>query len=70
MPGRDGTGPRGEGPMTGRRGGGSGPAGGRAGGGPGGYCKCPKCGSRVNHTAGSPCSSLACPQCGTSMVRE
>ncbi|OPY00807.1 MAG: hypothetical protein A4E60_02087 [Syntrophorhabdus sp. PtaB.Bin047] len=59
MPGKDGTGPTGQGPMTGkgglgqgagRRGGQSGMGKGRMGGrglGIGGECQCPKCGSKM-----------------------
>jgi len=60
MPGKDGTGPRGGG-RGGLRGG--------TGAGPAGYCMCPKCGEKVKHTAGVPCSSLKCPKCGTPLVR-
>ncbi|MFC1594791.1 hypothetical protein ACFL38_05635 [Candidatus Omnitrophota bacterium] len=70
MPLKDGTGPSGEGPGAGkgrrhrhRRG--------RAGNaGPGGHCVCPKCGVRVEHKPGIPCSSMNCPTCGIQMVRE
>lgn len=70
MPGGDRTGPRGEGPYTGRRGGGQRRGGGRGAGGPGGNCICPKCGHRAPHAPGSPCSQVLCPQCGTVMVRD
>jgi hypothetical protein len=60
----------------GRRGGGRG-AGrgpGRMGGpqaaGPGGYCVCPACGHREQHTVGVPCYEQRCPECGAQMVRE
>lgn len=48
--------------------------GGRRGGrgfgaGPSGTCVCPKCGTRVPHTPGTPCNSMVCPKCGTRMVR-
>jgi ferredoxin len=80
MPRGDGTGPRGQGPGTGRgggrgRGGGTGRGGGmgRGGGfaaGPGGYCVCPSCGERTPHQLGSPCYQLKCPKCGAVMTRE
>jgi cation diffusion facilitator family transporter len=38
--------------------------------GPGGYCVCPKCGYRVEHQPGVPCSSLICPNCKTHLTRE
>lgn len=68
MPGRDGTGPLGQGPIAGR---GTGFGGGRSGMGvgPAGYCVCPNCGTKLNHTAGVPCTSRKCPKCGTAMVR-
>jgi len=79
MPGGDGTGPRGQGPGTGRgmgRGGGRGFGPGRGGGGgnrpgagPGGFCICPNCRIKVPHSPGSPCSSVNCPKCGAGMVR-
>jgi hypothetical protein len=61
-----------------RRGGGSGQGQGqgtgRMGGplaaGPDGYCVCPKCSYKVEHTAGKPCNQQKCPKCGTQMVRE
>jgi len=72
MPQGDGTGPRGEGPRTGRKGGttsnqGSGAGGGR---GPGGSCICPSCRAKSSHKAGSPCFEQKCPECGTTMTRE
>ena len=86
MPGGDMTGPRGQGPMTGRgmgRGAGRG-AGQGAGMGQGrgmgagrgrGYggptnCKCPKCGKEVTHARGQPCVKQKCPECGSMMVGE
>jgi|GEM_PF-362695 len=83
MPRRDGTGPGGQGPGTGRgmgsgagrgmgsgtvRGGGMGRGGGFAAG-PGGYCVCPKCGEKAVHQAGTPCYNQLCPKCGTAMTR-
>jgi len=76
MPGNDGTGPAGQGPMTGRglRGAGQG-AGrgqgrgmGRGFGGPA-TCKCTKCGKEVPHVRGQPCVNQKCPECGSMMVR-
>lgn len=69
MPGRDGTGPLGKGPVLGRgtgRGGQRGPM----GAGPTGYCVCPKCGEKTNHVVGMPCTSMKCPKCGTAMIRD
>ena len=71
MPGGDGTGPLGKGPIGGRgmgRGMGMGRRGMR-GAGPSGFCICPSCGEKVAHQAGTPCSSMVCPKCGTRMVR-
>lgn len=79
MPRRDGTGPKSQGPGTGRGMGRSGDRGqggsrrGREGGfgvGPGGYCVCPNCGERAIHQIGSPCYAVKCPNCGTGMTRE
>lgn len=68
MPGKDGTGPLGQGPVAGkgtvRRG-----QRGAIGEGPAGYCVCQKCGEKTIHKAGVPCTSLKCPKCGTSMIR-
>ena len=79
MPGGDGTGPLGQGPMTGRGGGGgigAGQGGGRGrmsgtrpGAGPSGNCVCPSCGAKVPHQAGSPCYNVSCPKCGAKIVR-
>jgi len=55
MPGRDGTGPLGKGPVLGRgtgRGGQRGPMG---------------AGPTV---VGMPCTSMKCPKCGTAMIRD
>lgn len=38
--------------------------------GPGGYCVCPKCGYKVEHKRGIPCSKIKCPKCNVSLVRE
>jgi hypothetical protein len=74
MPGKDGRGPADLG-RSGNSGGQSGCGSGRgrrgssAGVGPGGYCECPKCGTRAAHKPGQPCSEMQCPQCGSNMVR-
>ena len=70
MPNLDGTGPQGQGPMTGR---GAGRGMGRGqnvqGPKPGGSaeCTCPSCGEKVAHTRGTPCSQTKCPKCATPM---
>jgi len=72
----NGTGPRGQGPATGRgagRGRRAGPGRGRQGGfamGPGGNCICPACGHAVIHQAEVPCSQVKCPNCGQPMTRQ
>jgi cation diffusion facilitator family transporter len=43
---------------------------GAQGRGPGGYCVCKKCGYRVEHQPGVPCSTLLCPNCKTPLTRE
>jgi len=68
MPGRDGTGPLGKGPIVGRNIGGQGRVG-FTGAGPSGYCICPKCGEKTVHTAGIPCTDIKCPKCGALMIR-
>lgn len=76
MPRGDGTGPFGQGTMTGRgkgagKGTGMGSMGGnRAGAGPGGNCVCPNCGEKVAHKPGVPCYYATCPKCGARMARE
>lgn len=72
MPGRNGTGPVGQGSGNlqgrgrGQRGGG-----GRGGGfgGPEGNCKCPNCNYEQIHQPGTPCAQTKCPECGTMMIR-
>jgi len=67
MPGRDGTGPINSEPARGR---------GRRVGPEGlvaantGYCICPKCGEKVKHIAGLPCTAFTCPKCQSPMIRE
>jgi len=68
MPGRDGTGPLGQGPVGGGAGTGSGGRGNMAAG-SGGYCVCLQCGERVPHQRAMPCNSVTCPKCGSKMVR-
>ena len=68
MPGKDGTGPLGQGSVVGK---GMGRVGRNCqGAGPGGNCICPACGTKVSHQAGAPCSSMNCPKCGARMIRE
>jgi len=38
--------------------------------GPGGYCVCPKCGKKIEHEFGTPCTEVKCPKCDISMVRQ
>ena len=65
MPGGNGTGPLGQGPVAGAGKG----RGGRLGFGQGGNCVCPNCQLSVPHKAGTPCSDVKCPKCGTQMLR-
>lgn len=67
MPGKDGTGPMGNGPIGG---GGGGRRGQGNGFGAPAYCVCPQCGEKVPHQAGFPCTSVKCPKCQTLMIRE
>lgn len=61
MPNRDGTGPMGQGPRTGRRGTNvNRPLGSN-------ICTCPKCGHVETHRRGLPCSEVVCSKCGTAM---
>ncbi len=66
MPRRDGTGPMGMGPRTGRKGGRK-TSGQPQGLGGSAECTCPNCGEKVPHTRGVPCSETKCPKCGTAM---
>ncbi len=50
------------------RGYGQGRGGPRQGLGPVRFCVCPKCGARVPHAPGTPCTSMTCPKCGARMV--
>ena len=74
MPGGDGTGPDGQGPVAGRgrgRGqeqGGRGLGGGFARG-PDGKCRCPNCGYEEPHQLGVPCYNKKCPKCDSPMTR-
>lgn len=78
MPGKDGTGPRGQGPVGGQgRGQGQrrGQRGNRNGNGPvsttaGGQCKCPSCAYEQAHQPGTPCAQINCPECGKPMIRK
>ncbi|MGB9772350.1 MAG: cation diffusion facilitator family transporter [Candidatus Kapaibacteriota bacterium] len=38
--------------------------------GPGGYCVCSKCGYRIPHQRGMPCSTLQCPNCKVNLERK
>ena len=38
--------------------------------GPDGYCLCKKCGYKILHQRGAPCSSLKCPECGAVLIRK
>ena len=73
MPGGDGTGPDGQGPIAGggrgrRQGRGRGMGGGFAQG-PGGECRCPNCGYKEPHQLSVPCFNKKCPKCGSPMTR-
>lgn len=74
MPGKDGTGPAGEGTFgRGRQNRSQGNfRGGRGAGfaGPEGICKCISCGYEQPHQRGVPCVQTKCPECGQPMVRK
>ena len=36
----------------------------------GGNCICAKCGTKLPHQQGTPCTQLKCPNCGNPMIRE
>ena len=38
--------------------------------GPSGMCVCSKCGKKIPHQRGTPCTKLECPDCGSIMFRE
>ena len=38
--------------------------------GPSGYCVCSKCGYKISHQKGIPCSDLKCPKCHIKLIRE
>lgn len=42
----------------------------KPGSGPGGYCVCPNCGNKVEHTRATPCFQQSCPKCGSAMIKE
>jgi len=70
MPGSDGTGSVGRGPMTGRATRGRRGLGGGFASGPGGECICPNCDYRELHQLGVSCHIKKCPKCGATMTRE
>lgn len=39
-------------------------------GGPGGFCICTRCGTKVRHERGIPCTEARCPECEQPMVRD
>lgn len=70
MPNLDGSGPRGQGPMTGK---GLGRGISRSQNAPGqriggsAECTCPGCGEKIAHRRGVPCAQTKCPKCNTPM---
>jgi len=38
--------------------------------GPSGYCICSKCGYKIVHQRGTPCSDLECPKCHIKLIRK
>jgi cation diffusion facilitator family transporter len=43
---------------------------GAIGEGPGGYCVCLKCGYKIIHERGVPCSAVECPKCKIELIRK
>ena len=70
MPNRNGTGPLGQGPRTGRGLGNCSPDPNRNQAGPDGFCICPSCGEKLEHVTGQPCYQQKCPKCEKAMIRE
>lgn len=75
MPGKDGTGPSGQGPIGGqgrRKGQGRGNRNGNepVSTAPEAQCKCPSCAYEQAHRPGTPCTQVNCPKCGSSMIRK
>ena len=78
MPGKDGTGPLGKGPIGGAARGPSAGRGQRQGGrgrmygpnsaGSGGECICPKYDYKIPHVVGQPCNEQKCLKCGTLLI--
>jgi len=38
--------------------------------GPGGFCVCPKCGKKIKHKRGIPCSTIKCSKCNINLTRK
>lgn len=41
-----------------------------SGRGPAGYCVCEKCGYKIEHKRGTPCSNMKCPNCNINLSRK